>query len=98
VSYQGAIVGGIKKIRCYTPSVSWDAFNIPADCPQYAEEQNNIQQQQEKQLSIAKNSAPTVPKLGNTMQYKIAWTSTVAGRTYDYLHFQYYDLENQRHR
>lgn len=87
---KGAIVGGIKQIRCYFPGVEWNSFTIPAACPQAKE-------QMSKQVAV-KQEAPVLPKLSGKVQYKISWQSVIQGRTYDYAHFQYYDLDKQMHR
>ena len=88
---KGAIVKGIKEIRCYFPGVEWDSFAIPAACKQ-SDRYNTAKE-------VVLRDVPTVPpKIPNKVQYKISWTSEIQGRTYQYAHFQYYDIDNQMHR
>jgi len=87
----GAVLKGIKQIRCYFPGVDWDSFAIPAICtktPAQIEESRALQAVQAK----------TVPTLPRTMSYYMSWASVQAGRTYQYAHYQYYNLDKQMHR
>jgi len=93
---KGAVVGGIKEIRCYFPGVEWDSFNVPTACKHAAEAK-------EKEASFRQTKAiaapsPPVDAIKGKVQYKISWEANIQGRTYEYAHFQYYDLDKQKHR
>jgi hypothetical protein len=87
----GAVKGGIKQIRCYFPGVDWDSFAIPAVCTKTPAQIAVSRALQAKQATV-------VPTLPRTMSYKMSWQSTQAGRSYQYAHYQYYNLDKQMHR
>ena len=83
---KGAITDGIKKVQCFTPGTAWDAFNIPPTCAPTTEVAAPVDTKalHQEQLKLG-YGVPVVP---DVCSYKIEWASKIAGRTYDYAHFQ----------